>query len=102
MIKTINAEKQIDYGKDLMKIKINTDDKLPLKKLVNFPTITVIIRSVFEDGKYYAQVFLHECFMSYKMLQHEKIDVSQGIDTNKISPSKECMLCHYWYFKDIS
>ena len=59
-----------------MKIKINTDDELPLKKLVNFPTMTVIIRSVFEDGEYYAQVFLHECFMSYKILQHEKIDVS--------------------------
>ena len=76
MIKTINAEKKIDYGKDLMKIKINTDDELPLKKLVNFPTMTVIIRSVFEDGEYYAQVFLHECFMSYKILQREKIDVS--------------------------
>ena len=35
------------------------------------------------------------------MLQHEKIDVSEGIDTNKISPSKECTLCHYWYFKDV-
>ena len=35
------------------------------------------------------------------MLQYEKIDVSEGIDTNKTSASKECMLCHYWYFKDI-
>ena len=35
-----------------------------------------------------------------KMLQYEKIDVSEGIDTNKTSASKECMLCHYWYFKD--
>ena len=34
------------------------------------------------------------------MLQYEKIDVSEGIDTNKTSASKECMLCHYWYFKD--
>ena len=33
------------------------------------------------------------------MLQYEKIDVSEGIDTNKTSASKECMLCHYWYFK---
>ena len=33
------------------------------------------------------------------MLQFEKIDVSEGIDTNKTSASKECMLCHYWYFK---
>ena len=35
------------------------------------------------------------------MLQYEIIDVSEGIDTNKISASKECMLCHYWYFKDV-
>ena len=35
------------------------------------------------------------------MLQYEKIDVSQGIDTNKTSLSKECMLCRYWYFKDV-
>ena len=35
------------------------------------------------------------------MLQYEKYDVSEGIDINKTSASKECMLCHYWYFKDV-
>ena len=35
------------------------------------------------------------------MLQYEKIDVSEGIDTNKTSLSKECMLSHYWYFRDV-
>ena len=35
------------------------------------------------------------------MIQYEKIDVSEGIDLNKISASKECMICHYWYFLDI-
>ena len=35
------------------------------------------------------------------MLQYEKIDVSEGIDVNKTSASKECMLCHYWYYKDV-
>ena len=34
------------------------------------------------------------------MLQYKKIDVSEGIDTNKTSASKKCMLCLYWYFKD--
>ena len=59
MIKTIDGEKEIDYGQNLMKIKIDTDDELPLNKLINFQTITVIIRSVFEeDGKYYPQFFL--------------------------------------------
>ena len=35
------------------------------------------------------------------MLQYEKINVSEGIDVNKTSASKECELCHYWFFKDI-
>ena len=30
-----------------------------------------------------------------------KIDFSEGTDTNKTSLSKECMLCHYWYFKEV-
>ena len=34
------------------------------------------------------------------MLQYEKIDVSEGIDLNKTSASKECEL-HYCFFKDI-
>ena len=34
-------------------------------------------------------------------LQYEKIDVSEGIDIDKTSASKERMLCHYWYFKDV-
>ena len=35
------------------------------------------------------------------MLWYQKIDVSEGIDINKTSASKECELCHYWFFKDI-
>ena len=34
-------------------------------------------------------------------MQYNKIDVSEGIDVNKTSASKECELCHYWFFKDI-
>ena len=35
------------------------------------------------------------------MLEYDRIDIFQGIDINKISASKECDICHYWYFKDI-
>ena len=35
------------------------------------------------------------------MLRYQKIDVSEGININKTSPSKECELCHYRFFKDI-
>ena len=34
------------------------------------------------------------------MLEHDKIDVSEGIDTNKTSASKQHNICHYWYFLD--
>ena len=35
------------------------------------------------------------------MLQYQKIGISEGIDINKTTASKECELCHYWFFKDI-
>ena len=50
-----------NYEKDYIKIKFNSDDDLPLKKLVKFYNMTIIIRSVFdEDGKLYLQVFLND------------------------------------------
>ena len=33
-----------------------------------------------------------------KMLYYNRINVSEGIDINKTSASKECDICHYWYF----
>ena len=30
-----------------------------------------------------------------------RIDISKWIDVNKTNASKECDICHYWYFKDI-
>ena len=45
-----------------MKIIFNTDHNIPLNKIIYFPTITIIIRSVTQkDGKYYPQLFLDEC-----------------------------------------
>ena len=31
---------------------------------------------------------------------YDRIDISEGIDVNKISFSKECIICHDWYFLD--
>ena len=39
--------------------------------------------------------------MNYKMVQHESVDLSEEIDIIKTNASKECMVCHYWYFKDV-
>ena len=34
------------------------------------------------------------------MLYYDRIGVSEGIDINKTCASKECVICHYWYFLD--
>ena len=33
-----------------------------------------------------------------KMLYYASTKVSEGIDVNKTSESRECDICHYWYF----
>ena len=44
-----------------MKIKFNSDNDLPLSKPLRFHAMTIIIRSVFEEGgKLYLQVFLED------------------------------------------
>ena len=79
-----------------MKIKFNSDDDLSLNKPQKLHAMTIIIRSVFEEGgKLYPQVWI------IKMLQYQNIDVPEGIDANKTSASKECEVYHYWHFKDV-
>ena len=52
---------ECDYEKDYMKIKFNSDDDLPLNKPLKFHSMTIIIRSVFEeDGKLCPQVFVDD------------------------------------------
>ena len=35
------------------------------------------------------------------MLEYDRTDISEGIDINKSNyKSKECDICHYWYFLD--
>ena len=57
--KTINGGKKGDYGKVFMKIKLDTDDNLPLNKQLKLHMLTIIVRSVFEEGgKLYPHGFL--------------------------------------------
>ena len=32
------------------------------------------------------------------MIYYDRIEVSEGTDVHKTSASKECDVCHYWYF----
>ena len=60
-IKAINDGEENDYGKDYMKIKFNSDDDLPLNKLLKFCLMTIIVRCVYsEDDKLYPQLFLDD------------------------------------------
>ena len=61
-IETLNVEKKLFYGKNYARIGVTTDGNLPLNKQLKFPTLTIIIRCVFqEDKKLYPQVCLDEC-----------------------------------------
>ena len=63
IIKKINYYSQpIKYDDNFMKIKFNTDDNIPLNKIIYLPTITITIRSITKkDGNYYLQIFLDDC-----------------------------------------
>ena len=45
-----------------MKIKFNSDDELPINKVIEILSMIVVLRAVFhENNKYYPQVFLVAC-----------------------------------------
>ena len=45
-----------------MKIKFDSDNNLSLNKQLKFPTMTMVVRTVFEDeGTFYPQIYLDEC-----------------------------------------
>ena len=48
--------------KSYARIGVDTDDDLPLNKPLKFPTLTIIIRCVFQEGeKLCLQIYLDEC-----------------------------------------
>ena len=82
-----------------MKIKFDTDNDLPLNKLLKLYMLIIVGRSIFEkDRKYYppTNLFRWVFLLVIKILQYNRTDVSEGIDINKTSASKKCDICHYW------
>ena len=60
-IETVNSEK-LFYEKHYRKIGVNTDDNVPLNKTLKFPSLSIIIRCVFQKGKeLYPQIYLDNC-----------------------------------------
>ena len=61
-IKKINNGSAGEYAEDYMKIKFDSNDNLPLNKILKFRALTIIIINIFDkDGKYYLQIFLDDC-----------------------------------------
>ena len=65
-IEVIIDDEPIEYRKDFMKIKFESDDDLLLSKTFNILDMIIDVASALEkNGKYYPQTFLHEC--AYKL-----------------------------------
>ena len=55
MTKTSN-----DYNEKYMKIKVNLDIKLPPDKMMEIPSMMIVVRAVIHENEY-PQVFVDEC-----------------------------------------
>ena len=50
-IETINGGEKLFYEKNYAKIRINTDNDVPLNKLLKLPSLAIVIRCIFQNGK---------------------------------------------------
>ena len=56
-----NTNGIVQYDKDYMKIKFESNDNLPTDNIINMHQVTIIIRSVFaQNDKFYPQLFLDD------------------------------------------
>ena len=55
-----------DYDEKYIKIKFNSDGELPLNKMIEIPSMIIVVRAVFhENDKGYPQVFSDECLYKF-------------------------------------
>ena len=65
-IETINGSEKIEYGKKILKIRVDSNNDLPLNKPIKLRLLTIIIRSAFSKGsKFYPKLFLDDAL--YKL-----------------------------------
>ena len=75
-----------------MKIKFNSDDDLPLNKSRKFNAMTIIIRSVFEEGgKFYPQIFLdtalyelYKCYITKKLMFQKELTLIKQVHQKNV------------------
>ena len=80
------------YDKKYIKVNFNSDDDLPLNSTIEIHNVTIVVRESF------LRWMLLWIINDMKMLYYDRIEVSEGINVNKTSESKEYDICHYWYF----
>ena len=65
--KKLNYNKVIKYSRNVMNVTFESDDDLPISKIIIIPVCVITIRSVSEEeSKYYPQVLLHDCFYEHE------------------------------------
>ena len=61
---TKNAD---DYDKKYMKIKLSSDNELPLNKKIEISSMIIAVRVAFQENKrYHPQVFLMNIYINYE------------------------------------
>ena len=68
-IETINGDNAIEYRRDFTKVWFESNDDLPLSKILNIPVCIIIVKSVFQkDNNYYPQALLYECLHKHQVV----------------------------------
>ena len=73
---------------------MNLDDKLCLNKMIEIPAMVIVVRAFF----FIKIAYMSTGFLRWMSVYHYRSDVSEGINVNRTSASKECDVCHFWYF----
>ena len=92
--------KNIDWNKMIHNATLNDNGKVCNSCTIYIALLVIafsLISSVFFCANTGTVIYYYK-----KMLYHNKITFSEGIDIIKSNKPKECIICHYWYFLDLN
>ena len=85
-----------NYDEKYIKIKFDSDDKLPLNETIEIPTIAIVVRGIFlENSKYYPHVVLDECLYTMKYIAVYEWKFKKWVKRNWYW--KSFVLLLWWY-----
>ena len=57
----------VNFEKSILTINFDTENDVPINKMLKFNSLTILITRVFErDGRFYHKIFLNECYYTVK------------------------------------